>query len=763
MLFDQKAVAKIHEAIATFPIVASSWEKVSYKMSKKKRGDAIELENIYKQLKERVIEYGGNKRFSLGNHVRKVSEEAKELSFYYKMTEEPHILQLILSLIRIVDQEESWVYQFGGTHKSDLWTADIGVNMAFAFSAIQYELEDEERIVIAEHIYRKAFLPLFEEWLDPVKRLHALDTMGHNWWMVCVAGAGVVLLLCGEQWENRGMLLDIITESMEEWFRYPGNVLQNKFANFGPDGDYIEFMGYLDYSLYHYLIFCELYYKQNETLLAAGEEVLCKLPALYEATIYSTSEGWKWLHFGDTSMKATNGFIWLCLASRLQDSRMLDYFARLKGELTDLLEFYFYPESIEKMKLENKTSKVRDNQESQHMLLRHTGIAIVSSCQRERDSEQALEQDLYFAIKTGEAWNHNHRDAGTFVLVAGGNEFIVDSGHCTYSKPQYAEYYCSSQAHNVVLHQGRGIPDDASYRGTKFTGRIPVVLAAEGYQYILADCTGPYVAIYERFYRHVLLIGGNIIMIDDLYAHEVGKFEWLLHVKGEAEIAEDRVTIHNGEKLIVENLYPLHKKYEVLTGYLHVDQGGDHFPEGDIAKITTTVPSREGKFINVFLTPLEIRNGTQVEKFGDESCLGVRLFHGGKIEEVYVNPAADGSVMHNNSVLNWNEVKTDGFIARICLDREGKLLEISLHNGSFLHYQGVCLFSTLLKCDVIIKYTDEFQAHIELSEDACCYFTEDVEKVKKELSLHSNFMYLKKRRLVKGTNFIRIDHTSSHN
>lgn len=720
MLFDQKAVARIRAAMTASPIVASSWARVSNRMSLKQPDEALELESTYKHLKERYETYGGNKSFSLGNHVRNISHEAKELSFYYRMTGEQQTLRLIVSLIRMVDREEQWVYQLGSARKSDLWTADIGVNMAIALSAIEHELQEEERAVIADHIYKKAFLPLFEDWLHPAKRIHALDTMGHNWWMVCVAGAGILLLLCGDQWENRDQLLEIIAESMEEWFRYPGNVLQNKQANFGADGDYIEFMAYLDYSLYHYVIFCELYYKKTGTIPTAGETTLRKLPQLYDATLYATKEGWKWLHFGDTKIKTSNGFIWLYMASRLQDDRMLNYFMKLKEELTESLEFYFYPEHPAKISNNNESWEKGRERESQHLLLEHTGIAVIRSRQQE-----AASQELYFAIKTGEAWNHNHLDAGTFVLVAGGNEFIVDSGHCSYSKPQYSQYYCSSQAHNVVLHEGQGIPAEASYAGTKFPGRIPVLLSAGDYCYLLADCTGPYTAIYERFYRHVLFIGGNIMMIDDLYARQEGNFEWRLHVKGEVQAADGKITITNNDQLVVENLYPLDKKYDILPGYLHADQGGDYFPEGDIVQLSTTDASRRAKFVNVFLAPWEIKNGARTEAFGDERCLGVKLFRGGMIEEVYINPAADGSVMHENSILHWGDIKTDGFIARISMDEAGTVSEVSLHNGSFLHYRGVCLFSSLLKCDAVLKYGDEFQLQVELSEDTWCYFSED--------------------------------------
>lgn len=89
-MFDQDTVA--HAAIAANPIIASGWEQVSGRMTKKNLDESTELENTYNRLKERFEEYGGNKSFSLGNHIRNVSQEARELEFCYRMTADGSVM-----------------------------------------------------------------------------------------------------------------------------------------------------------------------------------------------------------------------------------------------------------------------------------------------------------------------------------------------------------------------------------------------------------------------------------------------------------------------------------------------------------------------------------------------------------------------------------------------------------------------------------------------------------------------------------------------
>lgn len=47
---------------------------------------------------------------------------------------------------------------------------------------------------MAEAMARLGILPTLNDWVLPERRIHALDSMGHNWWSVCVSLAGVAAM-----------------------------------------------------------------------------------------------------------------------------------------------------------------------------------------------------------------------------------------------------------------------------------------------------------------------------------------------------------------------------------------------------------------------------------------------------------------------------------------------------------------------------------------------------------------------------------------
>lgn len=136
------------------------------------------------------------------------------------------------------------------------------------------------------------------------------------------------------------------------------------------------------------------------------------------------------------------------------------------------------------------------------------------------------------AVKSGFTWNHAHADAGSFILYHDGMPLLIDSGACSYGKPEYMRYYCQSQAHNVVLFNGMGQPSDDLYRGVQQPGSLHHLLTLGDWKYVYADATGPMSRHFARNYRHFLWLGPVILIYDDVRSHEAGTFQWLLHYGG---------------------------------------------------------------------------------------------------------------------------------------------------------------------------------------------------------------------------------------
>lgn len=757
VFYDDPKLEAIRRQIQANPIVEKGWLKLDKALSGFGRAELQEVERTQLEMQGRVRQFGGNKRFTLGNYIREQANRAHQLAFLYRMKGEAGLAGAgrIKELILLICREEAWLYQGGSGRASDLWTADIGLHLSLAYDCIRDTLSEEERSTLVGHLYHKAFLPLYKDWLDPACKIHALDTMGHNWWSVCVSGAGTVLLTLGEQVEGYAPLLHAITEGLREWFAYPGNVLQNKKANFGPDGDYIETMSYLDYALGSFMVFEDLYRRATGDGSLFVQPLLSRIPDAYLDTVFRLDGRIHSLTFGDSGARNSNGHVWLRLAEECQRADMLAFFLEHLDFPAGPLELYYYPESL---------APAFPGHRAGVSILAHSGYGMI------RDSRDTNDGGTLLAVKTGESWNHNHLDAGSFVLISGGREWIMDSGYCGYSKPLYNSYYRQSAAHNVVLLDGEGQPPEMIEYGTKFEGRLPAYLDAPDYRYVLADCTGPYMQMYNRFYRHFILLDGFLVMVDDLFASRGGSFQWLLHYKGSAALDGETLELSpegppGSSRLTVRHLYPERKQYLREQGYSTAAHRGagqeDVFPEAEYMKICAEGENRRIKFITLFTLPQAAGLGVKVEKQADAQFQTFRMVYpDGRVLLFLCNLHADGRVMHDNAHGSFAGVETDAFLSSVLYSPEGEIERITLHNGSYWKSGGICRFSSILKADAYLDYRNGLEIRTGLTADAWCYFAcEQME----EAGLHSHgFRYdplsgLWKRKLKEGQEHIRLE------
>lgn len=771
LIYDEETLARSRRLIESNPAMGRGWAAFAKEMEARDATWIRDARQRIAALRERWLTHGGSKLFTLGNEVRTMAKEAQNLAFYARMTDSRKAEALAAGLVSLLSEEDRWVYQSGGGRQSDLWTADIGLCLASAYDAVRHACHAEERRQIEEMLYRKAYLPLYEDWLHPTKKIHALDSMGHNWWIVCVSAAGLLLLVLEGHVPHANEALHTITEGIRAWFAYPGNVLQNKQANFGADGDYVETMGYLDYALGNFLVFEAAYRRRTGDKTLGELAVLSQIPDVYLETIYlkkdnahtggehaetgKATRGSKALseqssvsreevdkeigtfHFGDEGDRKKHAYVWLRLAELQQRGELVGLFAALKGEPSEASEFAFYPENV-------AAQAPLSAEKEGIVVLEHSGYGFVRW--------QSGGERIVLAVKTGESWNHNHLDVGTFILTIGGRAFVDDSGHCAYSKPLYNAYYRQSNAHNVVLFNGHGQPPALIEEGTKFPGHMPDWLDMPGYRYLLADCAGPYSGLYRRFYRHFVCVDGAMILVDDLQAEESGAFEWLLHMpagmKIEAGSAEPFLSVEQAEmKLRVLHPYPEEKEYVSEPGYLNSFYRGsgmeDAFPEAEYAKVRSVAEDDRIKFMSVFVLPDSERNDWTVERLSEqtETNAGYSKSSGsgkgsdiqavsltredGKRIELFVNRRADGRVMHDNSHARFGTLETDAFLTVLFYERDGSLARVALHNGSYLKRGGRCLFSSLLKGS--IAWDDRQGLHVaaSFSADVWCYFAID--------------------------------------
>ncbi|MBD3183141.1 hypothetical protein GF312_12675 [Candidatus Poribacteria bacterium] len=567
---------------------------------------------------------------------------------------------------------------------SELNTARFCYGYAVGYDCIYDFLSPEDRVRIGDSMIRLGILPTLEDWLLPENRVHALDSMGHNWWSVCVAMAGLaVLSILGDEPRAKGWI-SRISRGFSQWFYYEGNVLQSKPKNFDREGAFYESVNYTNYALSEYLLYRLAWVNTFPDSSPPRIDLLDKAGGFFLHTCYPTSDGLLSVNFGDSGVESDGSrTISMLLANGYDNEQYRWYLERTHPDLRD-------PVALVYCEPEAEVSSPKDWPRS----VIYTDIGWGSM-------RSSWEDDATFlAVKSGFTWNHAHADAGSFILLHKGKPLIIDSGSCSYSRPEYTRYYCQSQAHNVILFNGQGQSREDIPRGVKTSGTLHHLMDMDGLKYIFADATGPMSHHLSRNYRHFLWLGGVILVIDDLRAHSEGRFDWLLHYEGEAQIHDSKICLDNGQaKAIIHTMFP--------EASIIVEKEGlkDHRPNEKTSyfSLQTRGNVRDMKFITAIVPGEKDANMPYIEGIQSSEMIGVRIHENGMVSDVYLNLRADGRRMHrnsNNSFFGW---ETDAYLMATTRLKDGdekdpdSVLRYFVACGSYLRRDKRVILDSLSK------------------------------------------------------------------
>jgi hypothetical protein len=682
---------------------------------------------------EAVAERGGGQHANYGAPGGQISAMGLTLGLAYHVTGEKQFAAKLREALLQYSGYKRWYGQGLDERvppwRSELNTARFCFGFGVGYDALYDFLSTNDRRQIADGMTRLGILNTLDDWILPERRIHALDSMGHNWWSVCVAMAGVATLaLLGDD-ERAPEWLDRIQHGFARWFEYKGNILQNKSANFDRNGAFYEGLGYTNYALSEYLRFrlacSNVFPGQSQPRFPALE----KTTEFFVQTLYPAASSFWTVNFGDGSIHQ-NASPTVRLLHELGFAHPASGWYVARTAASDR------PDALDLLLRKPLPAAALPASLPQSAYYPDVGWATLRNSWKD--------DATFLAVKCGMAWNHAHADAGSFVLYHAGRPLIIDSGTCGYDNPAYSGYYVQSRAHNVILFNGKGEPEEDHLRGVKFAGHLPACLDGLGVKYVYADATGPLARYLCRNYRHWLWIGDAILIIDDVLAHEPGRFDWLLHYEGSAEAKENQVLITNGDaKAAVTFLYPAG-----LT--LREEEGlAEHQPTRRVKYLAMSVesPFRDRKFVTailphpaaatVELLPVagesangapEIRGAPSGQRSisSQPDQIGVRIRHAGQVTDVYLNINADGRRMHvntNNILGGWD---TDAYL--LALTRPESAAEATPESvsryfigcGSYLRKGERVVWSSLAKVDAVVRpgRSPEVMMHSGVSVDA---------------------------------------------
>ncbi len=500
------------------------------------------------------------------------------------------------------------------------------------------------------------------DWVDGRTRIHTLDTMGHNWWGHIVFGAGVGVLAILRDDPRAADWARQIDAASVEWFEFAGSRFESKPPTYGVDGAYSETIGYAELGL-HSLLEFRRSWKEAYGKPASPIPALARTPDYFLAAGYPRSGGWTSLNFGDSRPSACGCYtladLWVLGDRNPAYLRYIDGFAGGEGKDAwgDATNLPYLPDAAERARATLDKVPTAAIFRSQGLVTMRTGWG---------------DDATMFALKSGFTWNHNHADAGSFILNHRGKNLLADSGHSSYATPEYDGYYRQSVAHNVVTIDGKAEPASDLYDGSRFAGQVDHLIDTPGFRYVWADATGPTSRNFQRNFRNILWVGDTILILDDLKSWDVGQFEWLLHYNGEAKRNGQVVRIADGDAAVaVQPLFPqplpdggLPTDYpEAMRMVEHVGlKDAEPKVQQPYLGFQPTRKDDREKFLVAVQPEVPCRAAAKVERIEGLNWIGVRITDATRVTEVYVNLLADGRIRHRNANATLGGFETDAYL-----------------------------------------------------------------------------------------------------
>lgn len=605
------------------------------------RGDELLKADFYP---ESVAEIGGGQQANYITPAKQVSDMGLTLGLLYHLTGDKKYAAKLRDALLYYGNYVRWagpeLIERNPPWHSELDTTTFSFGYSTGYDAIHGFLSDADRKTIANTMVRLAIEPTLNDWILPGKRIHSFDSMGHNWWGVCVAGGGLcALALLGDDPRAQSWI-DAVDDGYVQWFSYTGSVLQNRMRTFERSGPSYEGIGYTNYGVGEYMYYRFAWHNTFPNRKWPRIEPLEHLASYFLQTLYPTSTGFLTVNFEDSS-PASNSTVTalLLIACGIGTPEAARYLELVHNNshnaLLTILRQYPTPAAQQNL----PTSSIYP----------HMGWATLRSSW-ERDATM-------LAMKSGYTWNHAHADAGTFILFKQGRALIIDSGTCSYGRPEYSSYYRTSRAHNVILFDGQGQPHDDIFLGCKFPGRMHSLIDALGLRYVYADATGPMARWFIRNYRHWIWSGDVILIIDDVRAHTAGQMDWLLHYQGEYTTDRNGVMLTNGPaEALVKMLYP--------ATTLSTGVGlADHNPDKKIPYLVFRPNGQQQ--IQQFVTAICL-NPASTPAFkvqDDPSCLHLQITTHDAVEDLYLSRRA--IITPDTRCIKADEFTTDAYMLHV--------------------------------------------------------------------------------------------------
>lgn len=622
-----------------------------------------------------------------------ITDLAETLGFLYAVTGEAKYKAKLLSALNHYGAFSAWTGPQNKDRKipwhSDLSTTRMlyGFSLAFDFLG---EISETERKKIAADAYRLGIYPLLRDWVLPETRIHALDSMGHNWWAVCIGLCGIGILSFYEFTENAEELLEKVWHALKEFCDYKGGVLLNKPSNFDDKGMFYESLRYFNYGVGELLHFSYIFNR-----CTGNKENFADLNKIAEAFVsmaYFTDSGdapVKFINFGDSfvdeninTAAVPEYYEKTGLRKKIFNNAQLPAYLLLSGaECPGLYTIYNAKQpdyGISDFVFTEKLRKIPGNDRiisAPDRIFPDSGYAFLRN--------SVLPGGTQLSVRSGFTWNHAHDDGGSFTVFDKGLPLFTDSGSVRYTNPLYVPYFSSAAAHNVVLVNGGGQPRSNNIRGSKFPGSLPDFYKNGWAKYLLSDQTGATCRYTDRNYRNFLWLEDDIIIIiDDLHSYEKADYTLLLHYNGKGAFENGVIKADNGvSRADVHFISPVSPSVSKKPGYTENPANDNEPVPCEYFSLEYGEKTDTALFFGIYLLN-SAADEVKIENYVQKDAVSVILTRGDVRYKIAFNLEADGRRMHVNSNNTLFGLDTDCYI--LALKETALSEEYLMVYGSYL-------------------------------------------------------------------------------
>lgn len=406
---------------------------------------------------------------------------------------------------------------------------DVLVGLSIGYDLLYNELSQEERVLVRNAIEMRC--RALWRYLNPF----VLDeTNNHPWFQTNALAIGALTI-----WDE--------VEEAKDWVDYAIKLYIGRFLSLGGvDGEWHEGSDYWTYTMGFVIEFVEAIY--SVTGINLREHPWLKKTAVFR--LYIAPPGGISLSFGDTHKRLPNG----------EDAAVMFYLAKIQND--PYAQWY----GIEALKNDSLArpgllirlmnwwdSSIVPKPPVDLPLTKYfpeSGIIIAhTTLENQKGVHFAFKSGPYHGIMGG----HEHADQNSYILHAGGDTLIVDSGvYDYYGSPHYYGWYVQSKAHNTILVDGKG----QICQKPGADGRILRFIHSDIIDYFEGDATPSYGGEVSSFIRKVLFFrfnegknsnnSGLIVMFDRIVSEVEKNFSSLIHTvnKPDIDMTKKGINLH---------------------------------------------------------------------------------------------------------------------------------------------------------------------------------------------------------------------------